>query len=331
MSTIADVAKLAGISQATVSRVINNYPYVSEEKRRLVYEAMERLGYSPNTSAQRLRKQKTDIIAVLVPRLTNPFFAHLVEGLEEVATKQGLQLLICQTKYDESRELEYLNLLKTKQVDGLILTSIENNWKDIEPITEHGPVVLCNEYVNDYDATVPMIRLNQFQGGYIGTRHLIEKGHTQIAYCSGGKMSGIAYDRKKGFELALKEQGLKLDVNWFFTDVFDIEDGMRVMQEIVRMNHRPTAIFTGSDEVAAGIVSEAKKHGFNVPVDFAVIGFDDQPIARLVWPNLTTIRQPVEAIGEIAMCTMIAILRSENYQRFLMKPLTLELVIGGTS
>ncbi|MEK3889731.1 LacI family DNA-binding transcriptional regulator [Bacillus sp. FSL K6-3431] len=309
MPTISDVAKLAGLSRATVSRVINDHPYVSEEKKELVNEAMKHLGYIPNTHAQNLRKQKTNIIAVLVPRLSNPFFAYLVESLERNALGTGFQILICNTLYDKQREINFLNLLKAKQVDGIIMTSIENDWKRIQSILLNGPIIFCNEYVTE--TNVPTIRLNQKEGAYIGTRHLIQRGHTKIGYCWGGFLSGLSKDRLEGYQKAMAEQGLDINENWIFSDAFNSNDGRKVMNTVVKMEDRPTAFFTGSDEVAAGIISEAKQLGLSVPRDIAVIGFDDQPIAQVVEPPLTTIRQPIEEIGEKTMEIMIDLITNK--------------------
>ncbi len=324
MITITDVAKHAGLSRATVSRVINNRPYVSEEKKKLVRNAMDKLGYYPNSSAQRLRNQKTNIIGVLVPRLTNPFFINIIEGIEKIAAESGLQLLICQTKSDKQKELNYFTLLRTKQVDGIILTSLENDWEQFSPYVDYGPVILCNEYYEN--ATVPMIRLNQYEGSYIGARHLIDRGHRKIGYCGGGSTSGLSKDRKRGLKKALEEAGLSLNPNWIFHKRYSIEDGRELMKEITAMEDRPTAIFTNSDEVAAGIIKESKELGLKVPDDLAVIGFDNQPIAELIEPRLTTIDQPSEEIGEKAMETMVAVLNQQKIDTNL-KGLNLKLIV----
>ncbi|MDN4075717.1 LacI family DNA-binding transcriptional regulator [Fictibacillus terranigra] len=302
MATIQDVAKLAGLSRTTVSRVINQHPYVTDEKKRLVMNAMEELNYVPNSSARRLRKQQTETIAVYVPRITNPFFSQMVEVMGNYAAEKGYQLILCQTSYSRNQEINYLELLKTKQVDGLILTSIENEWSDIEPYMNFGPIMLCNEY-ND-EAKVPTVYLNQIEGGYIGTRHLIEQGHTKIGYCSGDNTeSRVASDRYKGYKKALAEAGLPLNEKWFLTSAYSIEDGKRIFKEIASMKDPPTAVFTGSDEVAAGIWKEAVNHQWRVPDDLAIIGFDDQPVAELI--GLTTIEQPIEEIAKRAMEQMI--------------------------
>jgi DNA-binding LacI/PurR family transcriptional regulator len=309
LATISDVAKLAGLSRATVSRVINNHPYVTEEKKQLVCDAMYTLGYKPNHSAQRLRKQKTDTIAVLVPRLSNPFFAYLVEHIEVEANKHNLQLLICHTKYDKTRELKFIDLLKTKQVDGIIFTSIENDWNVVCPLLQDAPVVLCNEYQND--DTIPMVKLDQELGGYIGTRQLILSGHTKLGYCSGGNGSGIARDRELGFRKAIQEAGISFNEEWFFNGILNIEDGRKVVKETLKMSDGPTAFFTGSDEVAAGIISEARISGLRIPEDIAVVGFDNQPLASIVVPSLTTIEQPIELMAQSVMKMMTLILSGE--------------------
>ena len=324
MATIADVAKRAGLSRATVSRVLNNHPNVTEDKKRLVREAMEALHYVPNTTAQRLRNQKTDTIAILVPVLTNPFFAYLLEAMDMVATQNHLQLLICQTRYSKKKELDFLELLRTKQVDGLILTSYENEWKEIEPYLELGPMVLCNEY--ERSSKVPIVRMDQFEAGYIGTRHLIEQGHKRIA-CTSGDKSNLAKDRQAGYRKALEEYGLPFRDEWLFSNVFDLEDGKRVLRTILNLKDAPTAVFTGSDQVATGIIMAAQVLGKKVPEDFAVIGFDDQPIARVVKPALTTIRQPIEEMGMTAMDIMIDLIAQKNKENYPEILLPFDLVI----
>ncbi|WP_332630752.1 LacI family DNA-binding transcriptional regulator [Halalkalibacter flavus] len=314
MATISDVAKLSGLSKTTVSRVINNHPYVSDKKREQVLKAMKELGYIPNPSARRLRGQLTTTIGVIVPRIVNPFFAHLINSIEQAASEKGYQVLIGQSYEDKEKEVAFLNLLKTKQVDGIIMTSTENDWNVIESYNEYGPIMLCNDYVNQKVA--PMIRLNQTKGAYIGANHLIERGHRKIAYCTGGLFDeqGKGKDRNQGFQKALSEVGIKINPKWIFIDQHTIEDGKHVLRQILEMEDRPTAIFTGSDEVAGGIVIAAKEKGLIIPKDLAVIGFDDQPIAEILDPKLTTIRQPVDLMGEKSIEVMIEMLENPEME-----------------
>ncbi|WP_230503967.1 LacI family DNA-binding transcriptional regulator [Sutcliffiella rhizosphaerae] len=325
MATIEDVARLAGLSRTTVSRVINNHPYVSEKKRLLVSTAMSELGYVPNSSARSLRSQKTEMIALLIPRVMNPFFSELIERMEMAAAENGYQLIICQTKYSKKKELDYLNLLKTRQVDGIILSSIQNDWSIIQPFLEYGPIVLCNEF--EEEAEVPSVRLDQTYGGYIATKHLLNIGHRQIAYCTGGHKSSVAKGRETGFRKALTEFDVDVNESFLFSDAFTIEDGRRIFQVIQKLNERPTAIFTGGDEVAAGIISEAKRSGWSVPEDLAVVGFDNQAITELVEPTITTVNQPIEEMARKTFQVMIEKVKSKRYRQKEIYEYDLELIV----
>ncbi|WP_017381695.1 LacI family DNA-binding transcriptional regulator [Paenisporosarcina sp. TG-14] len=309
MYTIKDVAHKAGLSQATVSRVINNHPYVSEEKKLAVKNAMDELGYVPNSSAQQMRNLKTKKIAVFVSRIVNPFFSQLVDAMEKRAATCGFQLILCNTRIDKEKELEFFKLLISKQVDGIIMASVENHWEVIEPFTKYGPIIFCNEYLAD--ATITRVRLDQIEGGYIGTKHLLEKGHLKIAYCQGND-SSVSINRRKGYLKAVTEAGIEPVQEWMFRDVFTIEDGRAIFRKIQQLSNPPTAVFSGSDEVAAGIIHEAKKHSWNVPNDLAVVGFDDQPIAELLDPQITTINQFTTDIGYKTMDVMLEIINKKR-------------------
>ncbi|KXG10082.1 LacI family DNA-binding transcriptional regulator [Anoxybacillus rupiensis] len=325
MPTIEDVAKLAGLSRTTVSRVINNHPYVSEDKRKLVIEAMEQLGYVPNSSARSLRSQKTDVIALFVPRIMNPFFSHLVESMEIAAAEHGYQLIICQTRYSAEKELNYMNLLKMKQVDGVILASMQNDWNVIEPFLNYGPIILCNEF--DEQANVPSVMLDQVEGGYIATKHLLEQGHRRIAYCQGGARSNVASYRERGFRKALAEYKIEFNEQYAFRNVFHSEGGRRVFHEMMALSEPPTAVFTGSDEVAAGIISEANKHGCSIPEQLAVVGFDNQEITELIEPTITTVYQPVEQMAQKALEIMVEKIHSRKYRCREVYEFPLELIV----
>ncbi|TFD99762.1 LacI family DNA-binding transcriptional regulator [Jeotgalibacillus salarius] len=322
MYTIKDVALKAGLSQATVSRVINNHPYVSEDKKQAVQKAMVELGYVPNSSAQRLRNIKTKKVAVLISRIVNPFFSQLVDAMEQKAAKHGYQLILCNTRISPEKELDYFQLLQSKQVDGIILAAAENKWEAIAPYTKYGTVIYCNEY--DPNATVTRVRLDQVEGGYIGTKHLLDKGHRKIGYCQGND-SSVSVNRRKGYLKAITEAGIEPNPEWMFKDVFTVENGREIFRHIATMDNPPTAFFTGSDEVAAGMIKEAQLNGWRVPEDLAVVGFDDQPIATLMDPQFTTINQFTSNIGEKAMEVMLEIIekKRENKAEDILLPLEL--------
>ncbi|MGJ9382611.1 LacI family DNA-binding transcriptional regulator [Salipaludibacillus sp. CF4.18] len=309
MATISDVAKLSGLSKTTVSRVLNDYPHVTKEKRLLVQKAMEELSYIPSPSARRMRGQITTSIGVIVHRIVNPFFSYLVNAIEELAYENGYQVLVFQSNNDPEKELAYLNLLKTKQVDGIIMTAVVNEWDDLKEYTNFGPIVFCNEYISD--SNLPIVRIDQVDSVYTGIRHLIDRGHQKIAYCTGGslfEMDGKNNDRSIGFQKALKEAQIPMNPKWVFINQITIDDGKEVAKELISMSDRPTAVFAGGDEVAAGILIEIKRLGLRVPEDIAIMGFDDQPIAEIMEPKLTTIRQPVNQMGEKAVELIIGML-----------------------
>ncbi|WP_280769768.1 LacI family DNA-binding transcriptional regulator [Salipaludibacillus daqingensis] len=325
MATIKEVAARTGLSPTTVSRVINNHPYVDDTKRKKVLKAMEELGYVPNSSARRLRGQKTNTIAVIISRIVNPFFSHLVDAMELIAGEKGYQLILCDSRLNKERELAHLELLKTKQVDGIILASLQNEWKDIEPFTKYGPIICCNEY--DKNAQMPVIRCDQQYGGYIGTKHLIEKGHTKIAYSGGADRIQLTLDRRMGFLKAMNEHGLSVKDEWMFPSYYGIEDGKNIFQRMYAMEDRPTAIFAGGDEVAAGIIQEAKRFHCRVPDDLAVVGYDNQPIADLIDPGITTIEQPMKLMGTRAMEMMVDMIKHKRKVVYKKEILPLQLVI----
>lgn len=330
MPNINDVVRLSGVSKSTVSRVINNYPHIAPDKRERVLKVMKEIGYTPSVTAQRLRGQAGKTIGVIVPRIVNPFFSYLVESIEKEGYKRGYQTIIFQSHEDSERELDFLNLLKHKQVDGVIMTAYENNWETISKYLKFGPIVMCNEYLAD--AYVPMVRVDQVKASYEGVKHLIAKGHTRIAYCTGGLFSesGKFKDRNHGYEKALKEAGIEINPNWILIKRHTIEDGRKVLHQIFDMKNKPTAVFTGSDEVAAGIIMEARNEGISIPDELAIIGFDDQPLAQLLTPELTTIKQPVSEMGYTAMNLIIKRLEGEQVEDK-MYTLPFELVVRETT
>lgn len=331
MATISDVARLSGLSVSTVSRVINNKPHVSEEKKRRVKEAMDALGYSPLQAARQMRGSGSGNIAVAVPTITNSFFAYLVDSIERTCRKYNYRTLITQTYGRRDREEEAMELVRMQHADGIILCAIENDWEKLKKYEQYGKLVACNEY--NEDQSVSMICARQYEGFYKATEYLLNTGRKKIAYCTGShavtlqpKGYNIDSDRYGGFMEAMGSHQMTPNAGWLFTKVGTLEDGRKVMQQIMQMSDRPDAVIAGSDEVAAGMVMEALDKGIRIPEDIAIIGVDDQPIASILQVPLTTIRQPVQTEGEYAAKEMIRKLTGEAEEAKRVK-LDLELVI----
>lgn len=335
MATITDVAKLSGLSVATVSRVINNKPHVAEAKRQRVLAAMDELGYVPLQAARQMRGSGSGNIAVAVPDIKNNFFAHLVDAIEKTCRKAGYRSLISQTAGTCEGETDALNLLKMQHADGLILCSIENDWDTITSYSKFGAIALVDEY-NDSDA-LSQVYSQQYEGFFGATQYLLNRGYTRLAYCTGThdiaitpKGANLDSDRLTGFTDALATHDLTLERAWLFEDITTLEDGRNVFRRILAMAERPDAILAGSDEVAAGIELEALHCGFKIPDDLAIIGVDDQPIAEVAPVPLSTIRQPIYEMGSLVAQEIVDQL-SEEPTPPRRRALNLELVIRASA
>lgn len=311
MATISDVAKLAGMSVSTVSRVINNSPHVSNKKRVAIEAAMSELGYVPRPAARQLRGSKSNTVAVTVPRIVNPFFSYLVDAIERTLDEAGYSTLIVQTFGRPEEELAALNLLKSQQVDGVILCSIENEWSQISKYLKYGQIVLVNEYLPG--TGVPVIRADQYQAFFDATNFLFEQGYQRIAYATGRRTVAIAAkgenfdaDRFAGFQDALMAHQLSFNRDWFFTQAHTAEDGHHICEQLLALPQRPDAIIAGSDEVAMGIVQAADARQIAIPSQLAILGVDDQPVAANLKIPLTTLRQPTKELGQAAAQAMLA-------------------------
>jgi LacI family repressor for deo operon, udp, cdd, tsx, nupC, and nupG len=303
MATILDVARKVGVSKSTVSRVLTNSGRVDFETKQRVLAAIKELGYQPSRAAQTLRNKKTKLIAVLVPRISNHFFARLIQGMEYEAVKHGYQIMLCNTENDAEKELQYLKMLENYQVDGIVLTAFRNPIEAIQPFTSFGPIILVEEYTKDN--LFPTVTINHQKAAYQATKHLIKLGHQQIGMVNGPEESIITRDREKGFRQALETYRIPIQEEWICFGSFGIQQGKGYIQRLLNNDFYPTAVFAGNDELAVGVIQEAKQQGLDVPQDLAVVGFDDQDIATIIEPNLTTIKQPIEQLGEKAMSLLI--------------------------
>lgn len=303
MTSIEDVAKKARVSVTTVSRALNDHPYVSTKTKNKIFKAMEDLNYYPNNVAQQLRGKGSKMIGVIISYITNPFFAYLVDAIETTALDLGYHLVVMQTRGNQQLEKFYLAMIKKKQLDGIIITNLETATKEVTDLIDNGQVVLCNRYIGD--EKLPVIQINEEKASFMGTEYLIKKGHTKIAFCTGNVMNPHDH-RFKGFIEALTAHELEFKEEWFFDDILGIEGGRTFIDRFSHLTDQPTAVFSNGDEVAAGIISEARKFEIKVPEELAVLGFDDQPIASITYPQITTIQQPIHKMGEYATQMLIS-------------------------
>lgn len=299
MPTILDVAKKAGVSRSTVSRVLTNSNRVDPETKQKVLAAMKELNYQPSQVARNLRKQETNLIAVLIPCISNPFFGSLVRGLEEVAVNKGYNIILCSTGEDPIRQIEYLRMLERKQVDGVILTALRNPLEEVKAFLQHGPIVLASEYAED--DSLPAVVIDNIRAAEHVTEHLILKGHKRIGFINGPEHIILCRDRQRGYVQTLEKYGIPVSHDSILCGDFTMEGGFGCAKQLLQLEEKPSAIFAANDEMAVGVIQAVQEQGLRVPQDVAVVGFDNVQISRVVQPNLTTIDQPIFQIGVQAM------------------------------
>lgn len=315
MATIKEIAKKAGVGVGTVSRYLNDHPYVSEDKRKKIQAAIDELDYTPSAIATQLRSQSTKNIGVLVSRLANPFFAELFDAIERKLNLYGYQVLVSQTHDDSAAEQRFLDQLKNHQVDGVILASVENH-ELVRSFAQAYPqkVILLNEE-NKY-RDIQSVTLNHYQATLDALNYLFTQGHRHFVYVTGGNytVKSHGYSRTKAFQDFTKQHQLSIDPDWLFSQKHTATDGQEIASNLIKnsKNTLPDAIFTNSDEVAIGLIDELQKNNISVPKDIAVIGYDDQPFARFAAVPLTTIRQPISAMANKAVNILLKNLTGQD-------------------
>ncbi|NOY08514.1 MAG: LacI family transcriptional regulator [Spirochaetes bacterium] len=296
--TISDVAKKAGVSIATVSRILNRLPGYTEETRKAVLNVIREIGYKPNAIARGLVKKHTYTMGVLLPNISSRLASALLKGIEDAAHRLGYSVIICNTDNDGRRTVEYLNVLAEKQVDGIIIAS---EWlKDAYGealLAMKIPVVLV--LTVSYRFQIPYIKVDDKQAAYQATKYLIEKGHKEIGMIGGSVQDIIAgLPRIEGYKQALADYNLTITDDRIAFGNFAYESGIRCMDELFQKVPEITAVFAASDEMALGALSFAFRKGIKVPDDLSIIGYDDTQDAEMTIPPLTTVHQPVYEMGK---------------------------------
>lgn len=307
MATLSDVAEAAGVSPTAVSRYLNNRIELPLATRERIDAAIAKLDYRPNLMAKRLSTGKTEAISLVTPEIANPFFAELAAAVEAEAQSHGYAVYISSTGGDRDREIDAIKRLHDQHVDGLIMmTNQPDDGTLAELLNEHDHVVLLDEDIPG--VSVPRVFVENEQGAYLGTRHLIEAGHRDIALISGpGDLMSVR-ERLAGFERAMREAELPLRPDWVLLGEYSRAFGNIAAQRLLAAPQRPSAILACSDYLAIGVLQALQQAGLSVPEDMSLVGFDDMPFAELVNPPLTTIRQPIAEMGRMAFDLLLALL-----------------------
>jgi len=322
---IGAVAAAAKVSVATVSRALQRPEIVSAETRQRVYEAIERLGYTPNAQARNLRTARTRLVIALVPDIANPFFSEVIRGMEQVAHENGYSVLLGDTQSSLAREQAYADMVAARQVDGLI--TLMRHLPKIQ-VSGRLPVVNACEYVKNRDIT--SVRVDNFAAAKVAVNHLLTLGHRRIAFVSGPADSPISVDRRHGYETALKQAGITPATSLVAPGDFSMEAGVRAIESFLARTQKFSAVFCSNDEMAIGAMRALATHGLDVPGDVSIVGFDDIRFARYTSPALTTIAQPKNEIGREAMRMLIELLNDPSTP-VLKRVLSADLVVRGST
>lgn len=302
MATIEQVAEEAQVSVATVSRVINGNGPVSAKSRIKVENAVKKLNYEPNMLGRNLRRSESRIILSLLPNISNPFYANIIQGIEDTARKNGYNIVLCQTDSDSEREKVYLNLVKQKLADGVINLDPTVNKKILSDIGERYPIIQCCEY--SADLNISYVAIDNKGAAYKAVKHLISIGHKNIALINTDDKFLYARHRKEGYMCALQESNIAIRNEWIVSGNLDFESAQQAVKYLLSLEKKPTAIFAVSDILAIGALKTINELSLKVPEDISLVGFDNIPYAKMVTPALTTVAQPMYEIG-IEACKML--------------------------
>lgn len=306
---IRDVARVAGVSTATVSRALSRPEVVSAETLETVLAAVRRTGYTINQAARNLRQQRTMGVVALVPNLANPFFSRILAGVSAVLAPAGYNLLVVDTQ-GQGVERHIARTFDRSRADGLIVFDGTLPAEDLcgDPLSP--PVVVACEWIDGISA--PTIRIDNVAGARMAVAHLAGLGHRRIGHLRGPQGNVLAHARAEGTRAELAARGLAIRDDWILQGDFTLESGLRCAQAWMAMADRPTALVCASDEMACGFISEIQRHGLRVPKDVSIVGFDDIELVAHLTPALTTIRQPRGQIGETAARVMLALMAGDT-------------------
>ncbi len=310
--SIKDVARLAGVSTATVSRTLNQVSSVAPETRDLVIEAAHRVGYRCNLVARNLRRQESGAIVVLIPNLGNPFFSHILAGIESVMTQSSVNVLVLDTSGEPTRYADIADYLTSQRADGIIC--LDGRLQEVAMSHENRnltlPVVFACEWPHGDECS--SVRSDNVKGARLAIDHLVQLGHTRVGHVAGPDENVLTVERRRATIKALHNHGLEVRDEWFFAGDFTLASGVIAATRWLALERRPSAVFCASDLMAIGMIAELGRNLVSVPDDVSIVGFDDIDIAQYYSPALTTIRQPTRQLGITAANELLEKLHSDR-------------------
>lgn len=311
--TIKQVAKLAGVSTATVSMIVNkNDDRISQATREKVLSVIEEYRYIPNRVASSMRTKKTKAIGLIIPDITNPFFPILARGIEDFVNKEGYTLILCNSDNNIEKEELYVEMLQEKRVDGIIFTASSARSKVGSSLKKSEiPIIIIEGDIEELKMKASVTVDNE-QGAFEAVQYLISRGYKNIIYLSGSMLSKTVQDRYKGYLRAHKESKLKVPTNHLFEGNYSIESGYSSALTVLKSNIAFDGLFCGNDLIAIGAMKALKENHFDIPNSIGVVGYDDINMATIISPSLTTVKQPIYEMGHNAADLLIKMIKGEE-------------------
>ena len=330
MPTIRDVAKLAGVAPITVSRVINDSGYVKQETRERVEDAVEELGYIPNTLGLSLRFKQTMTLAVVITDITNPFWTTVARGIEDVAQANGYSVILCNTDEFEAKQNQYLQMLLRRRIDGIILVPATSSPAPIRLIQKQNiPTVVLDRQI--YDIELDLVRSDTEEGAYKLTKHLLSLGHRKITMLAGPRDISTSIDRTNGFCRAFEEINLEVCDEQIIWGEFTQEAGYAMAQQALQGASLPTALFAANNFVAMGALRALQESQISVPDQVAIVAVDDIPPAFTINPFLTVAKQPAREMGKQATNLLLGRIKGELEEPHKQIVMSTEIIIRTSS
>jgi LacI family transcriptional regulator, galactose operon repressor len=311
--TIREIADLAGVSIATVSRVLNGRDDVSDETRDLVTKVIRENGYTASRSARGLSAGRTGLVGVLVPLVFPAYFSAILAGAAEALSERDLQIVLSPTGNEHDREVSVIDRLRGVTDGALIILPQESN-EELELLLERGLRFVVLDPLMPLDQRIPSVSAAHTSGADQAMRHLLDLGHRRIGQITGPPGWVATEDRRRGYRAALATAGILADPRLEVSAIPEIGPGREAARELLELDDPPTAIFAFNDNIAIGAMQEARSRGLSVPEDLSLVGFDDVEHATIVTPTLTTVRQPLAEMGRTAVSLLSRLLERQRFE-----------------
>ena len=330
-ATIRDVARHAGVSVATVSRVVNDRPDVSQETRDAVMEVVRALSFSTNRSARALSKGRTGLIGFTIPFVLGDYYSQILSGATEALHEQEMRAVLCPTRHEHDREAALVERLMRGTTDGAILVLPSESPDELKDLGRQGfPFVVVDAPMPLPDQ-IPVVSARHSAGARAATEHLLGLGHRRIGIVTGREGWVATEERLTGYQAALAAAGVLASGELVRTGNFEMTEGHEAARELLALDDPPTAIFACNDNMAVGVLRAAAEAGLRVPDDLSVVGFDDSELARVTTPALTTVRQPLEEMGRMAVSLLTRLIDGQRVETLGVELATRLVVRGSTS